>query len=484
MSRLRTAGIVLLVTVLAINIFAANAAVALDRTVLNPGFVTSTLEEENAYEHAEPIVVDQLTTDIGSGENDTPPLPIDPEAVASEAVDSAYLQSQIEPNIERTYAYLHGNADELELVIELEPMKTAIGDAVEADLTEAGAVELLRTVAGEGQDLTVETEGLTIDLVTVAEMAEDESVFQAEREELRDTVRERVLDQAVDDAFAQASNDERLSLVIDDYDPDEYTESEKEQMVEDREPEIRAAIRDRIEAERGDEIDAEVEQRLAENRDAIRANVSAAVTENLGDTDPAVAEPVTELALVAVDGYVTDVSHDEFSAEFEAAVDDLAAGIGTVIEGELDSEVPDRVDLADDLDSSATQSLEQARQVVGIIDLLAIGLPILGVCLIVLVYFASRSVAVTAMGGGAGLAIGGLPGLLGASQVQPQLQALLGDGMPAGFQELLLAISGAVANAVLVQSGAVVGVGVIAFGAGLALQYDLVELPSTAGEAE
>lgn len=480
MSRLRTAGIVLLVAVLAVDILAANALVAVDRTVLNPGFVTTTLEEENAYQHAEPIVVDQLAPEeLEGAENETPPLPIDPQAVAEEAVDPAYLRSQIEPNIERTYAYLHGNADELELIIELEPVKTAIGDAVEAELTEAGAVELLRTVAGEGNDLSVEAEGITIDLVTVGEMAADESVFRAERAELRDSIRERILERAVDDAFAEASNDQLLDLVIEDYNPDDYTEEEKQQLVEDNEAAIRTALRDRIEAERGDEIDAEVERQLAESREAIRSNVSSTVNENLADADPAVAEPVTELMLVAVDGYVADISHDEFSSEYDSAVEDLAAGVATVIEGELDEQVPDRVDLTDQLDSAATADLEQARQVVGIIDLLAVLLPLVGVGLIGLLYFVSRSVPVTAMGGGLGMTIGGLPTLVGASQVEPQLRnALGGAGLPPGFRELLLTITGQVANVVLVQSGLVVGLGAVALGAGLALHLGVLELPS------
>jgi hypothetical protein len=480
MSRLRTAGIVLLVAVLAVDILAASALVAVDRTVLNPSFVTTSLEEENAYQHAEPIVLAQLAPEEleGTG-NETPPLPIDPQVVAEEAVDPEYPQSQLEPNIERTYAYLHGNADELELIIELEPAKSAIVDTVEAELIEMGAVELFRTVAGEGNDLSVEAEGITIDLVTVAEMAADESAFQAERAELRDAIRQRILEQAVDEAFTEASHDQLLELVIEGYNPDDYTEEEKQQLVEDNEAEIRTALRDLIEAERGDEIDAEVERQLAETREAIRSNVSGTVNEKLGDADPAIAEPVTELTLVAVDGYVADISHDEFSSGFDSAVEDLAAGVATVIEAELDEQVPDRVDLTDQLDSAAVDDLEQARQVVGIIDLLAVLLPIVGVGLIGLLYFVYRSVTVTAMGGGLGLTIGGLPTLVGASQVEPQLRnALGGAGLPPGFRELLLAITGQVANAVLVQSGLVVGVGTVAFGAGLALHLGVLELPS------
>lgn len=475
MSRLKTAAVVLLVALLAVDILAANALVAADRTVLNAGFVTTTLEEENAYEQAEPIVLDQFPTDELGGDNESPPLPVDPQVIAAEAIDAAYLQSQIEPNIERLYDYLHGRTDELELFVDLEPVKSSIADAVEAELTEAEPVELLETVAGEGQDLTVEAGGFTVDFVRVAEMSEDESVFRDERAELRDSIRERVLDQAVDEAFAQASNDELLALVIDDYDPDAYTEAEKEQMVTDQESEIRTAIRDRIESERGEQIDAEVEQRLAENRETIRSNVTATVNESLADVDPAVAEPVTDLALVAVDGYVADISHDEFSSEFDAAVDDLAAGIATVIEEELDEQAPDRIDLTEELDPSAEQQLEEARRAVGLVDLLTKVLPVVGLVLVGLVYLVSRSVSTTAMGVGVGLAIGGLPTLVGASQIQPRLQSMLGGDLPAGFEALLLGIAGQVTDAIFLQSAVVVGLGVVLFVAGLGLKWGVIE---------
>ncbi|MDZ7701754.1 MAG: hypothetical protein U5J98_06630 [Halobacteriales archaeon] len=476
MGILRNGVIVLLVVLLAVNLAAANALVAADRTVLNPGFVTTTLEEEGAYEQAQPIVLEQLPTEQLEGE-DAPPLPIDPQTVAATAVDAAYLQSQIEPNIERTYAYLHGNSDELELVIDLEPAKDAIAAAVEAELTNASPTELVDAIGGS-EDLSFEAQGVTIELSTVAEMAESESTFDAERAELRATIRERVLDQLVNQTFAEASNDELLALVIDDYDPNEYNESEKEQLVDDNEDEIRTALRDRIESERGGEIDAAVEEQLSENRELIRTNAAQSINESLSDVSPAVREPAVELVLVAVDGYVADVSHDEFSASFDAAADDLAAGITTLLEAELDEQVPDTLDLTEQLDSSAMQSLEDARQAVGLIDLLSIGLPALGAVLIGLIFLASRSVAVTGIGAGIGLTIGGLPPVLGTGLVRARLEeAIASAELPAAMGDLVLAVVGQVTDAVFLQSAIVTGVGVVVLAAGLALQFGIVSLP-------
>lgn len=53
MSWLKTTFLVLLVALLAVDLAAANAVVAADRTLLNPDFVTITLEEENPYEQAD-----------------------------------------------------------------------------------------------------------------------------------------------------------------------------------------------------------------------------------------------------------------------------------------------------------------------------------------------------------------------------------------------------------------------------------------------
>lgn len=482
MSGLRTLGIVLLVSLLAVDLVAANALVAVDRTVLNPGFVTTTLEEENAYEHAESIVLEQLSNEeLEGAENDTGPMPVDTRAVISEALEPDYLQSQLEPNIERTYAYLHGNRDELDLVIDLRPAKAAMADAIEAELRNASAVELLRTVAGDEEALSMSMAGGSFDLVTAAEMADDESTFHTERQAFREGIREQVVTQFVDQAFAESSNDDLLDLVIEDYDSSEYTESEKEQLVEENEPEIRAALREEIEAESDGEIAAEVDDRLAETRDAVRSNVTDAMNESLGDVPPAVAEPVTALTLVAVDGYMADVSHDEFSTEYEAAADELAAGMATFLTTQLDEEIPDRMDVSAQLDPAARQDLEEARRVVGIVDLLALALPLVGAVLIGLLYLVSRSVPVTAMGGGLGLTVGGLPTLVGAGAVHGRLRDLLGNGeLPAGFEELFIAIAGQLADAVFLQSAVVVGLGVVAFGVGLAFHLGLVALPSTA----
>lgn len=479
MSIARTAVIVLLVVLLAVNTAAANAAIAADRTVLDADFVTTALEEEDAYADLEPVIVEQLPTEELEGST---AMPVDIETVVSTGIDAAYIQSQVEPNVERGYAYLHGETDELELVIDVSPAKSAIADAVETELADASPTELMETFETQQDgELTVESQGVTIDAVTVAEMAEDESVFRAEREALRETARERVVTNLVDQAFEEASNDELLALVIDDYDPNDYSEEEKAQLVQDREAEIRAAIQERIETERGDEIDTAVEEELSSNREQARADVSAEIDSTTSDLDPALAEPIESLLLLAVDGYLADITYEEYRAEFQSVSDELAAGIATVVEDELAAEAPDEIDLASDLDPESDESLQTARDAVGLIGLLALGLPVVGLGLIGAIYLVSRRIDTTAIAAGVGLVVGGLPALAGARLLPGMLESTLaGNGAPALVTELVPALAGQVADAVLLQSGVVVGLGVVVLGAGLALYFELVEWPESA----
>lgn len=476
MGVVRSAAIVLLVALLAVDLAAANALVAADRTVLNPGFVTTTLEEENAYNEAEPLIVESLPLgELGSTDGESPPLPVDPDAVAGAALDPAYLEAQVEPNIERALAYLHGNADELQLAVDLEPVKGAVADAVEAELANASPTELVEVVGGDGRELTLEENGVTIDLVTAARMAENDTVFRSERAAFRADIRERVLDRLVDRRFRNATDDERLALVIDDYDPSAYTEDEKARTVEEREPEIRAAIRERIESADDGRLAEAVDDRLAAVRESVRADVSNRLNESLADAEPGIAPPMADLVLVAVDGYLADTTYEAYRADFQAAADDLAAGLATVIETRLDEQAPDRVDIDEQLDETAMENLEQARRTVVLIDWLAIGLPLLALLIIGLVYLASRSVAVTAVGAGVGLVLGGLPGLVGAALLPARLRTVLlsGDAPPA-VADLGLALAGQVTDAVFVQSGVVVALGIVAVAAGLALRFGVI----------
>jgi len=117
-----------------------------------------------------------------------------------------------------------------------------------------------------------------------------------------------------------------------------------------------------------------------------------------------------------LDGYLVDLNQEKNSSQFNAATGDLAAGLATILERKFVSEVPDRIDLSEQLDAQARGNLRQTRRVLGLIDLVAILLSIGGGVLVGLVLLVSRSVVTTVMGGGLGLLIGGLPTHVGAER--------------------------------------------------------------------
>jgi len=481
MSLGRTLVVVLLVVLLAADLAAANGAVAADRTVLDAGFVTHTLAKEGAYAQVEPLVVDSLPLDQLNG-SQTAALPIDPQTVAASALDAAYVRSQVDPNVRRTFAYLHGRTDTLDLAVNLSPAKVAIGDAVAAQVANASVAELLGGFGANASDLTVSADGVSLDLRTVAAMANDKATFTSQRQAFRSRVRERVVTALVDQAFQQASDDQLLALVIDNYDPNNYTDAQKAQLVQDHRTDIRAALRNRIETQEGDQITSRVDSQLASMRTDIRANVSTALDQSLNGVDPAVADPAKRLALVGVDGYVADIGYDQYHAEFTAAKDALATGVGTVVQSRLDSQVPNRLDLTDQLGPSARDQLRTGRQVVGLVDLLSMVLPVVGLALVGLLYVVTRSIETTALGGGLGLVVGGLPGVVGATSLGGLLRSAMGGSVPAAVERLVTSLAGQVAHAVLVQSGLVVALGVVLVAAGLALRLELVELSGSAAE--
>jgi TM2 domain-containing membrane protein YozV len=162
------------------------------------------------------------------------------------------------------------------------------------------------------------------------------------------------------------------------YDPQEYSEAEKEQMVDDREAEIRSAIRERIIEEDEGQIDEEVETALTEYRDEARSELEETMRAQTGELDPAVTDAVVNVSLVALDGLITDMSYDEYRSELDAAKDNLADAVATMAENQLDEEVPDQLDITDEMGPDTRHQFETARDTVQLADLLSLALPGLG----------------------------------------------------------------------------------------------------------
>jgi len=470
MSTGRTAAVAVVALLLTASVAGANVVVAGQRTVLDAGYVTDTLEDEGAYADLEDAVRDQLSDGLDEGgpvEGELGPVADaldigNGSALVDDAVDRAYLQSQVERNVEAAYAYLHGDDATLNLSVDLEPVKTGVSEALGDRVRNASVAELVGA-ANVSQDLTV----VPVNESVVAGLGANASSYQATREEFRTAVRDRVLDRLADQAFQDASNDDLLALVIPDYDPEEYSESEKEQMVSDRETEIRTALRERIESERGDEVDAAVQDELAAVHDRAESRSDELVPD---DVPSDLATPVADLALAVVGGLTTDQSYDEYVASTDAAKADLAAGVETYVGDALDGEIEDRRSLSDDLDADTRDTLRQAANYVQLGDQLALLLPLVAAAAVGLLYLATRSLVATARTAGGSLLTVGVLGAVGATLAADQIPGLVpptpDDASQAQetVREVMLALVDGLFDTVVAQSVLLVLLGAVLAG--------------------
>ena len=405
-------------------------------------------------------------------------LPIAPETIVESAVTEDYLQSQTTANIDRFYGYLHGRQDELVIRVDLEPVKENIVETVETEVTDMPLTELM-SVAGQEETASVTIQNVTMDIGLVATMAANQSAYQSTRAEFREEIRAKVLDQLVTDAMESSTNDELLALVIEDYNPEAYSEEEKATMVDERASEIRAAIRQQIVDERGDELEAQIDQRLASYNSEIKDQIAGSVEESAGDRDPALVNATINLAVVGVDGLTTDMSYSEFDAEVDDSKEQLATAVAGIIEDELAGEVPDQVDLTEDMDPQAMQMFASMRQAVGIADILVFVLPLIAILLIGGLYYLTSSISIAAIGSGIALSVSGLLGVGLATLLPPRMRAAIPADLPAGMGSLVNGLIGRVFGLLQTQSLVLLVGGILALGIGLALWYELIPMDTS-----
>jgi len=426
------------VILLTTSLVAGNAVVAVDRTAANQEFVTTTLEEEDAYETVQSIAGEQASEQINGTDL---PVAVDTSSVINDTLTTAYLRNQTEENVNRTFAYLEGDAEELNVSVNLAPLKENVAGTVGDRIEDQSVGELLDIVT-ESEDLSTEIAGVQIDLRVVANMSEGPEAYQRERESFREDIREAAINQT----FEERSNDELLELVGED--PDQYNESEKEEIVNEREDEIKQELRN----ESAEEIDSRVDERLADINDQINENVATTVESNLADSEyEPVAEPATDLLVVGVEGLTTDKSYEEFDAELSAAKANLAENVSIVVTGRLDEQVDDRFNLLrndeidDDEQARLQQSAADAREAYETFQLFTVALLLAALGLVGLLFVITRSVSSTAVLSGIPMAlVGGITYVVTTvapdqieSRVEPRLQ---GEGVPEGTVDLMLGI--------------------------------------------
>jgi hypothetical protein len=468
--------VVILITT---TLLAGNAVVAVDRTATNEEFVTTTLEEEDAYGTVQSAAGDQVTDQVA--ETDLP-VDIDARRVINDTLTRSYLRNQTEANVNRTFRYLEDDIDELNLSVNLAPLKTNVATTVEDRIREQSVGELIDIIAENEESLSTEIAGIGIDLRIVANMSEDQESYQGARESFRADIRTAVVERLANESYQESVDNEEYDLllapVIDDYDPSEYSQAEKATLAEEREDDIKAELRNEIQAERGDDIDAEVDEQLRSINDEVSATVADAVQSSLegGQYEP-VSEPATEMLVVGVEGLTTNKSYEEFDAELTTAKNDLAANVSVIVRNRLDDEVDDRFDLLrnDEISEQDRAEIQRAaadtKDGYGGFQLLVLAFPLAVLVLIGLLFLLTRSVSTTALLSGVPMAlVGGLTYGVAAispdrieSQVEPELRA---NSVPENVIDLLLGIVEQTLAVVAGQSLmlALLGVGLIIAG--------------------
>jgi hypothetical protein len=460
------------------SLIAGNAVVAVDRTAANEEFVTSTLEEENTYATVQSIASDEATAQIE--DVDLPPaVTNNTQEDINDTLERAYLKDQTETNVRRVFAYLDGDRDRLNISVDLAPLKENFTSLIEDRIANVSRGELLDIVA-ENDDLSTEIAGEQISLKrTIANMSENETLYNQEQTRIRDRAINLAVNESYDQSVADEEYDPLLALVIEDYNPDNRTQEEKADLVEERETEIKAELEAETRAGGDSGVDVDVDQQLRDINQQATESANATVEGALSGTEfESTSGPATSMAALTIDGLTTNQSYAEYDSRMSAAQADLAAEVSVIVRDRLDQEVDDRFDLlrndqVSDADRTEIQNAaENARDGYGSLDLIALLFPLASLALIGLLYLITRSVPATALlsgipallVGGATYAVASVAPDEADSRIRSELQ---GSEVPEDVIDLALGITEQVLTVVSTQSLIIAAVGAVLIVAGI-----------------
>lgn len=257
-------------------LLSANLVVTADRTVLDAEFVTDTAEEENLY-GAMTDEFHEMAEEEADGQGGETPAGVSEEELMQEAFTEEYARTQVEENIHRLYAYLHGDRDDLRLELDAEPLKQSMLAEVEG---EADDIDLAETDVPEGE--------------AIEEMADDEAAFDRHRGEFREEQKERIQEET-DRELSDEELEERLDEEMDRIREHMYDEldSELDGEFEGAEAHLEEPVHElgsaRIDALTGaasyEEYATRIEAAKDDLGDAIVAMVEAELDEEMGEPE-------------------------------------------------------------------------------------------------------------------------------------------------------------------------------------------------------
>lgn len=403
----RSIAIAILVVLLVVSLGAANVTIGVERTVLNGDYVADSLAEEEAYSVFVAEAQRQLEAEAGDTPQEGPAI----DELFPKVLTESYVQNQTEANIERAYAYLHGDREDIYLAINTTPLK----DKMAAELA----------------DQMLTDQGIGEYDQTLARMAENESQFHAVREEFKAEQLARI----------QAETDQELS--------DEQLEAE----FDDR--------RDQIQAQLIDELETQV----------------AAADQ------PAELEPIIiELGTLRIEALLdSEMTYGEFTSQLEDTKASLAETLEQLVRSQLDEELPDTMELSEQLGQEERAQLEELRGVVGILDMLVFVLPLVALVVALLIGWVTKTRASGLYVVGGTVTVTGLISALGfmgvGSRAETEIATIASQGdMPANISELIVTLLSRTVSVFVTQSWLVVLLGVILIVVGLAIRRELVPI--------
>ena len=476
MNGAKLAGLVVLGLVLFGVVGAANAVTTTERTALNADYVTERIESEGSYDAIRNATIDEVVNrmenaNLSAGQqllqagNGT-----DNRTLVADAVTTEYIEEEASENIRALYEYLHGKEDSLNMQIDMRPLKENLAASFAGQVEEKDTSTLVEEFGPSGQDTPVPVDGALVE-----QMQSGPQGYEKAR-----------LDFRVDVGWEVTSNDEKLRLIGEN--PRRYNEQEKERIVQNREQEIRDAIRQEL----GDEssplasrVEQEVQQRRADAKESVCDSTVSELNPDAGqqvcsdfyqdgpDTTHLdnVTRAAVEVQYVVIDGLTRDTAlydYEEFDSDLTQSEDHLANETGDLAQSRIEEEVPDTLSAQDQFGEDTTNTLKDAQGTVGLVDTLNLALPIVALLLVALAYGITRSVETTATFTGIVLALTGGLHLIVATvlggTVLSAIESAVEDAGASEFADLAVTIFEGMLGALATQSIALLVVGVVFIG--------------------
>lgn len=452
---------------------AANVVTTAERTALNGEYVNDRLDSSGSYDAIQNATVNQIldrieTANLSEGQqllqagNGT-----DNRTLVEDAVTEQYIRDQTSDNILALYAYLHGEESSLDMEIDLRPLKDNLAESFAGQVQKKDTSTLFREF-GPSEDETP----VPINENLVEQMRSGPEGYEQAR-----------LDFRVDIGFEVTNNDEKLILIGED--PRQYSEQEKQRIVDNREQEIRNELRQEID-DRGSDVSQrvrnEIQQRRADAKDQVcqatvdelqpdaGQQVCSGFYQDSSDTTHLdnVTRAAVELQSVVIDGLTRDdaqYDYNDFDTDLTSSEDHLANETGDLAASRIETEVPDSLSAQEQFGEDATNTLENAQGAVGTIDTVYLALPVIALLLIAIAFAMTRSLETTATFTGIVLALSGglffiIATALGGT-ISSRAETAIEDAELGEFAEVAVTIIEGVLGVLATQSAILLVVGIV-----------------------